>query len=66
MEKVKKELRSKGRQVLDRVFDDNGINLVVGPVDSAFCIYACAAGKAVLIAEGLISSVKLPPADNPF
>ncbi|EQL01229.1 Amidase signature domain protein [Ophiocordyceps sinensis CO18] len=44
MERVKKELRAKGRQVLDKAFDDNGVNLIVGPVDSAFCIHACAAG----------------------
>ncbi|PWI69362.1 hypothetical protein PCL_01009 [Purpureocillium lilacinum] len=47
MAKIKEELRTMGRQILDKAFDDNGVNILVGPVDSGFCIHACAAGYPV-------------------
>ena len=46
MAKIKEELRTIGRQILDKAFEDNGVNILVGPVDSGFCIHACAAGKS--------------------
>ncbi|KAJ6437212.1 amidase [Purpureocillium lavendulum] len=47
MQKIKDELRKTARQILDRAFEDNGVNLLVGPVDSGFCIHASAAGYPV-------------------
>ena len=45
IEQIEKTLREKGRELLDKVFDDYEVDVLVGPVDSAFCVHACAAGK---------------------
>lgn len=45
IEKIENILREKGKEILDKVFDEYGVDVLVGPVDSAFCVHACAAGK---------------------
>ncbi|KAJ6789239.1 hypothetical protein PWT90_05083 [Aphanocladium album] len=47
VEKAKKTLRSKAREVLDKAFDEAKVNLLVGTCDSAFCVHAAAAGYPV-------------------
>ncbi|KAK8126904.1 Amidase signature domain protein [Apiospora kogelbergensis] len=38
------KLRAKTRRILDEIYEEQNINLIAAPVDSAFCIYAAAAG----------------------
>ncbi len=45
IEELKIELRDKAKETLEKVFCDNGVNLIAGPCDSALCVYAAAAGK---------------------
>lgn len=47
VEKIKNNLRDKGKEILDKVFDEYGVDVLVGPADSAFCVHACAAGKGI-------------------
>jgi amidase len=37
-------LRSVARQILNRVFDGEGVNVIVAPADSSLCIHAAASG----------------------
>ncbi|KAK7941436.1 amidase [Apiospora aurea] len=38
------KLRVKAREILDEIYEKENIDLIAAPVDSAFCIYAAAAG----------------------
>ncbi|KAK8087765.1 hypothetical protein PG997_002726 [Apiospora hydei] len=38
------KLRAKARKILDEIYEKENIDLIAAPVDSAFCIYAAAAG----------------------
>ncbi|KAK3185859.1 hypothetical protein K4F52_005313 [Lecanicillium sp. MT-2017a] len=44
IQQMKKELRNKAREILGKLFEENGVNLLVAPCDSGFCVYAAAAG----------------------
>lgn len=41
---LKEGLRAVARQILDRVFDSEGVNIVAAPADSSLCIHAAASG----------------------
>jgi amidase len=44
---LKKGLRSVARQMLDRVFDREGVNIIAAPADSSLCIHAAASGYPI-------------------
>lgn len=44
MNKLKTKMREMAIRTVEKVFEDNGVNLIVGPVDSGFCIAVAAAG----------------------
>lgn len=48
IEKLKKELRAKAQEEIEKVFSENGVNLIAGPCDSALVVYASAAGEFFL------------------
>ncbi|KAI0468028.1 amidase signature enzyme [Xylaria cf. heliscus] len=45
--KLKQELRSQGRKILDDAFDSEDVNIIAAPGDSPLCVYAAVAGYPI-------------------